>query len=173
MNPKEFFDEMYGKVEDQHERLDEIAQNLKHFNPVRAKAGIAAVINCQHAIKDTVIKNIEEIGFSGLFEHISRVYSSGALYKTYADPSSPVIPPVDFAKAFVEEARGMLYVVTAKLTSSVMPSLQGEDRNHYLKSAIDKAILRLEEAVNLSSETTLARSLVNGAKKYQNIWQSK
>ena len=167
MNSKQVVDTLYGKIEDQHIAVDGIEKNLERFNPALVKEGVGDVINTHHEVRELVAENMGPCDFRGLVAHISRIYSEGNLYKSCADSNSNVIPQIDFTKAFIEEARGILYLMTAQLTESAMPCLQDQSRDHYLKTAADKAVECLEAAVSLSPEAALAKTLIAGAKKYR------
>ncbi len=165
MEPKEFFDSAYQRIEQQHNTVDDIATNLTRFNPIRVKAGMGQVINGQHQMKNFTIESGVSGNFKGLVEHISYIYSKGGLYVACADPSSKIIPQVSFTEGFIKEATGMLYLTTLILSESAIPSLEKQDGSHYLKSAAEQAKLNLEQAIQLSPETNLAKSLIGGVDK--------
>lgn len=168
MNPSEFADHIYERIEVQHCNVDDIAAALARFNPVRVGAGIGQVINAQHQMRTEVAEHIKEGSFRRLVEFISRTYTEGNLYAACANPLVRVIPQVDFSRAFVEEARGMLYFLTARFSDGIIKNLREQPNgDYYLRTAVGEAVKSLEAAVGLSSNAALARRLLDGAKKYQ------
>lgn len=162
MNSKEIIRKLYGNIETQHERVDDISQNFESFNPVRVKSDVCDVINNQHDMKNFLVEcGMNSGNFRNLVERISNIYRSGDLYKKCANPESELILPIDFTKAFIQEARGYLYLETVILTDRVVGFKErGIRRVYYVRSAMEIAMESLEAAVNLSSDTTLAKILL-------------
>ena len=166
MTPKELTDWLYNEVEDQHEIVDEIQLAIDRYNPVQVGRGIGNFINNQHEMKGRVISGIHKGDFKGFVEYVSKIYLNGTLYKACA--SFSILPQISFSRGFVCEARGTLYYLTALLTTGII-NMEGDNKKHYITSALGSATKSLEEAIELSNDTVLARGLLKGLEKYKQV----
>lgn len=173
MDIKEIVEDLYSKIEDQHQRLEEISTNLKHFNLVMAKQRIGEVIRTYDEIRERIdtLPDCEfKTNFETIINFITGTYSNYPLYSQCADPESRSIPPTDFMEAFINETRGTLYFMTALLNYLVIPSLPEREKHRYIKSAMESSIQSLEAAIQESEETILAKKLIELAKQSLEIY---